>query len=147
MGFLGALKNAVTGGAATVSLETEHQMLAVGSTYSVKVTVTSTGSEMKSKGVFVDLEGLETVQYRDGDNRRQERVEKSFSQNFQIAPAFTLAPNETKVVEGTFTLPAGAQPTYKGPNAEHTWKIRGRAEALGNDPDSGFRNIHVVAVM
>ena len=66
------------------------------------------------------------------------RLEKSFL----VSPAFELEGNETKVIEGSFQLPGDAKPTYNGA-VSHDWSIRGRLEAFGNDPDSGFQSMRV----
>jgi hypothetical protein len=58
-----------------------------------------------------------------------------------VGPAFVLQPNETKVFEATIQLPMG-QPSYNG-QVRHEWKVRGRLDAFGNDPDSGFKVIEV----
>jgi hypothetical protein len=67
----------------------------------------------------------------------------TFSQAFQIAPALVLAPGETRVFEGMVRIPTGLQPTYSGKHASHEWHIRGRLEAWGNDPDSGYQPLRV----
>jgi hypothetical protein len=65
------------------------------------------------------------------------------SQSFQIAPALSLAAGESRQFEGTIRVPQGIQPTYVGRHAQHTWHIRGRLEAWGNDPDSGYQPLRV----
>lgn len=35
------------------------------------------------------------------------------------------------------------QPTFDGINCEHTWELRGRIEAFGNDPDTGWIRLRV----
>jgi hypothetical protein len=68
MGFFDKLKsvvNAVTGGAATVRLECEP-FASSGEELRVRVTATSTGAEIKSQGVFIDLIGTERVFIRGG---------------------------------------------------------------------------------
>jgi hypothetical protein len=67
----------------------------------------------------------------------------TYDHAFQIAPAFVLGPNETKVFEGSFQMPAVLQPSFTGAYAEHKWEIRGRVEALGNDPDSGWQPLRI----
>jgi hypothetical protein len=67
----------------------------------------------------------------------------TFEQQFQINGDLVLPPNETKFFEGTVTLPPTAQPSFRGTYAEHKWEIRGRLEAFGNDPDSGWLPLRV----
>ena len=54
---------------------------------------------MKSKGIFVDIRGLEVLNVDRnfaGTNIDVHVSKASFEQAFQIAPAFVLPPNETK---------------------------------------------------
>ena len=64
MGFLDKMKGAVaaiTGGAAKVSLEYHNVLASPGDLVAVKVTAASTGAEVTSKGVFIDLRGTEEI--------------------------------------------------------------------------------------
>ncbi|XXF75339.1 hypothetical protein P2318_19955 [Myxococcaceae bacterium GXIMD 01537] len=151
MGLLDRLKNAantVSGGAARVSLEYAPSVALPGDTLSVRITATSTGSQVKSDGVFVDLRAIETVRLPAGsgssmDNPSTRSSYTSFEQPLPLAPAFTLAPNETKVFEGQVRLPSNVQPSFEGHFTQHEWSIRGRVEVTGNDPDSGFVSLRV----
>src|SRR5688572_15763999 len=117
MGFFDKLKNAVTGGSAKVELEIAKDTLALGETIMVKVNVHSTGSEVKSKGVFVDLWGEETVRYKDHENKDKESSTNTMHQELQIAPALVLAAGEAKQFQGQITIPASAFPSYAGKTA------------------------------
>lgn len=145
MGFLDKMKSvgtAMTGGAAKVSIEYPHQMLKPGDSIAVKVTVVSMGKEVKSGGVFVDIHAIEQGQVK--CNKCQQMVPlkvETVKQAIPIAPAFVLQPNETKTFESTIQIPMG-QPTYHGA-IRHEWMIRGRLDAFGNDPDSGFQTIEI----
>ena len=147
MGFLDKMKgamNAVTGGSAQVTIELKQACLFPGEDVAVRITATSSGAEVKSQGAYVDLFAEEKVLIRDEQTKQDiNRSKTTIEQTFLIAPAFVLAPNETKVFEGTFQLPAKALPTYSGTFAQHHCMIRGRIEAFGNDPDSGFQRINV----
>ena len=145
MGFLDKMKGAVaaiTGSAAKVSLEYHNVLASPGDLVAVKVTAASTGAEVTSKGVFIDLRGTEEIDIpARAAMSVEERVALSneiVERAFQIAPGFTLAANETKVFEGNFQLPTDCQPSYSGRFCKHEWQIRGRVEAFGNDPDSGY---------
>lgn len=145
MGFLDKLKgavNAVTGGAAKVTLEYEPKEVSAGQTVKVRLTATSTGGELKSKGAFIDLIANEVVVIPKGTTEKlteELKVEKQVvDTNFQVAPAFVLAAGQTSFCEGTFQVPAGAQPSFNGAFTKLEWQIRGRIEAFGNDPDTGF---------
>jgi sporulation-control protein spo0M len=150
MGFFDKIKsavNAVTGGAAKVAIEFQPAVAYPGDPVKVKITATSTGGEVKSKGIFVDLRGLEEVKARitdsSGTTHNHNESKSTFESEFKISPDFVLAANETKTFEGSVTIPTTAQPSYEGVNAVHKWEIRGRVEALGNDPDSGFKPLRI----
>jgi hypothetical protein len=154
MGLFNKVKgamNAVTGGGADVSIEYPTQPIVRGQPFPVKVTVRSTGGEVKSAGVFVDIDAKETGQVQANvhcsncqrtinDNVRIHK--ETFDQKFPIGSAFVLGANETKVFEGQVTIPTSYQGTYQG-SLQHQWRIRGRLEAFGNDPDSGYQTIVV----
>ncbi|HVW02749.1 MAG TPA: sporulation protein [Planctomycetaceae bacterium] len=145
MGFFDKIKsmvNVVTGGAATVTIDYPQQLLYPGDQVPVKITATSTGQEVKSKGAFVDVLSFEKVKFKH-DKEEIDQSHTFVQQAFQIAPAFVLQPNETKVFEGQFQLPLSVLPTYSGKIAQHKCQIRGRIEAFGNDPDSGYIDIAV----
>jgi hypothetical protein len=151
MVFFDKLKSAaqaVTGGAAKVTIEYQPQVVMGGESITVKITCTSTGAEVKSKGVFVDIRGLEVINVDKNTANADHGVHASkntFEQSFQVAPELVLPPNETKLFEGSVTLPPTAQPSFHGTYAEHKWEIRGRLEAFGNDPDSGWLPLRVGA--
>ena len=99
---------------------------------------------MKSGGVFVDLLGTERIRIKNyAPPGAYAGMETTLDQAFQIAPAFVLAANETRQFEGTFEIPPNVQPTFTGVHASHHWEIRGRIEAFGNDPDSGYQPLRV----
>lgn len=145
MGFLDKMKSvgtAMTGGAAKVSIEYPHQALKLGDSIPVKVTVVSMGKEVKSGGVFVDIHAVESGQVKCKHCQQMVQINnENVKQAIPISPAFVLQPNETKVFEATIQIPTG-QPSYNG-QVRNEWKIRGRLDAFGNDPDSGFQPIEM----
>lgn len=156
MGVLDKLKSAtqvMTGGAAKVSIEYPQQAVFPGESMTVRVTVISNaGKEVKSQGVFVDLLATESVS--GSENARCPRcgnsfstpvreAKKTFEQSFPIASAMVLAPGQSQTFEAQLQIPGGAQPSYSGPQTHHDWKIRGRMQSFGNDPDSGFQVLRV----
>ena len=149
MGFFDKIKgavNAVTGGAASVTVQIEGAVIFPGEPVKVLITTTSKGAEIKSAGIFVDVKAAEEVSFK--DDQTKQTISKSrvtTEQSFQIAPAFVLGANETKQFEGTFILPTVVSPTFLGSFASHQCYVRGRLEAFGNDPDSGFQPVKVGA--
>jgi hypothetical protein len=121
--------SAVTGGAATVTLE-HTGSFAAGGTLQVKVSATAKGNEVKVNGVYVDLQGKgkSTIGQVTG------AVLANKTHALKIAEGCTLAANESKTFEGTITVPADL-------DANLDWEIRGRLDTFGNDPDSGFKDI------
>lgn len=145
MGFFDKLKGAVnfvTGGAAKVVIEYHPPLNFPGEPVQVRVTVTSTGPAIQATGVYVDVQANEQLSIGanvlGNNNPHISHTKQTYNHAFQIAGAFQLGPNESKMFEGHFVLPANAQPTYDGPLADHDWGMRGRVEMSGNDPDSGF---------
>lgn len=145
LGFLDKMKSvgsAMTGGSAKVSIEYNHQQLKPGDPLQVKVTVVSMGKEVKSAGVFVDIYASEQGQVKCNHCQQMVNIKhETVKQSIPVGPAMVLQPNESKTFESTINLPMG-QPTYNG-QVRHTWQIRGRLDAFGNDPDSGFQNLEV----
>jgi sporulation-control protein spo0M len=141
MGLFDKLKgamNAVTGGAAKVTIAFEKPAAPAGASARAMITATSSGAEVKSGGVFIDVRSIEESEV-EVENNKHRMTTTMFEKSFRIADGFVLAPNETKKFHGEFAIPPDAQPTYEGKWASHRWSVRGRLEALGNDPDSGFQ--------
>lgn len=150
MGFLDKLKgavHAVTGGAATVEI-TYPDRVTAGAAVPVKVTVTSKGAEIKSKGVFVDFEGEERISIsKKDDSKLAEDYHRSVGhskQEFQLCGEFVLGAGESKTLDGSITLAATLQPSFEGRHAKNLYQVRGRLEAKGNDPDSGWKVMRVI---
>jgi len=150
MGLLDKLKgavHAVTGGAATVEIQYAEKVNA-GQAVPVRVTVTSKGSEIKSKGVFVDFQGVERISI---PKKEEQKFNEDYSrhlahstQEFQLCGEFVLGAGETRTIEGSINLPPGLQPSFDGRWSKNVYEVRGRLEAKGNDPDSGFKPMRVV---
>jgi sporulation-control protein spo0M len=145
MGLFDKLKgavNSVTGGAAKVTMTFDPPVSFPGETVAVKITAISTGAEIESKGLFVDLRGTERVDLNRNDAINLDRsvnvTNHTFEQEFPITGPFKIPANETVEFEGTFTIPAQVQPSYVGARVQHNWEIRGRVDAFGNDPDTGY---------
>ncbi len=155
MGFLDKMKSAVgtmTGSTADVSIAYPMQPVRPGDTMHVKVTVISTGGQVKSNGVYVDVKAREhgslSGSYRcskcghTDSNARVSMSKVTIDQKIPIAGTFVLQPNESKEYEADIQLPYG-EGTYHGRVVNHEWQIRGRLAAFGNDPDSGYMTFEV----
>lgn len=150
MGLMSKLKGAlsfVTGGAAKVTIEYSPATVFPGQSVNVKITATSTGSEVKSKGVFIDLHAVERVSVRKRESADLDDdlhlTMTTTSEEQKIAEPFVLGKDETRIFEGVITMPQNIQPSFNGQYVAHDWEIRGRVEAKGNDPDSGFQPLRV----
>lgn len=150
MGLLDKLKgavHAVTGGAATVEIQYAEKVNA-GGAVPVRVTVTSKGTEIKSKGVFVDFEGVERITISKKDEQKfSEDYHRQIShstQEFQLCGEFVLGAGETKTIEGSVNLSPTLQPSFEGRWSKNIYQVRGRLEAKGNDPDSGYKPMRIV---
>jgi hypothetical protein len=124
----GAL-HSVTGGAAEVALVYEGRF-EPGATLKVKITATSTAGALRAQGVFVDMRGKKTSAI----GQVTGNVIADRDHSVQIFDHFELAAKESRAFEGEVEVPADI-------DASLDWEIRGRIEAFGNDPDSGFRDV------
>lgn len=124
----GAL-HSVTGGAAEVALVYEGKF-EPGSTLKCKVTATSTGPAFKATGVFVDMRGKK----KNLVGQVAGNVIATRDHTIQIFDDFELAAKESRAFDGEVQVPSDIDP-------ELDWEIRGRVEAFGNDPDSGFKDV------
>ncbi len=144
MGFLDRLtkaSHAITGGGANILIQYPKRVFRVGERFKVRVTVKSTGYDVESGGVFVDIKAVEkgTVGGPGDDSASVNR--KTVDMSFPLTPSLVLGANERRVLDGIIQVPSG-EPTYYG-SIDHRWFIRGRLEAFGNDPDTGFVEIIV----
>jgi sporulation-control protein spo0M len=141
MGFFDKVKgalNAVTGGAATVQFMYGPQIIFPGEQVQVGIGVTSTGQQVQSKGVFIDLAATEIVDFKDSSDNHIRYQEQTFYREIQVAPPFALAPGQTQQFQVVFVVPPEARASFHGKLCRHQWQIRARVEAFGNDPDTGW---------
>jgi hypothetical protein len=143
MGLLDKLTQvgqAITGGAADIWIEYPRRVLRVGERIKVRVTIQSTGYAVESRGVFVDIKAEEKGTVRDGGELTSVH-NKTLDKSYPLSPPLVLGANERRAVDGIIQIPNG-EPTYYG-SIDHRWLIRGRLEASGNDPDTGYYEIIV----
>jgi len=146
VGFFDKVKgalNAVTGGAAKVQFMYGPQVLFPGEQVQIGIHATSTGQQVQSKGLFIDLSATETIDFKDQSDNHIRYQEQTFYREIQVAPPFVLAPGETRQFQAVFVVPPEARPSFTGKLCRHHWQIRGRVEAFGNDPDTDWVDTRV----
>ncbi len=142
MGLFDKAKNFMTGGHAKVKIELPP--IAFPSTpITVKVIAEAT-ADFDCNGVFVDVSATESASFKPaGADNTVNHSASTYSTTVQIGPAFKMAKGETKEWTGVITLPRDVQPTFKGKSMKHLVSACGRLDTKGNDPDSGFIELHV----
>jgi len=147
MGFFSQVKNFITGGGAKVSVSVEQPRLS--EPFGVEVQALAE-SQLDIRRVWVEVRSREFIDARvrvrehdadDGPSHDYQRVreeETLLEQTFDLAGPQTLPEGETVSWSGQVTLPAGAQPNFRGHHAKHIWQIRAGLDVTGNDPDSGW---------
>lgn len=153
MDKLKAMKNAITGGGATVRLEAGSAVR--GTPLDVRVIAVVGDAALNIENVYVNVEGIETtemeveIETKDEKQTIGKSIEKkmkevsTYHQEVVLAGAQTLNAGQEYRWEGTIRLPASALVTYKGVNAKHEWRLIGALGVTGNDPDSGWVTIDV----
>ncbi len=145
MGFFDKIRgavHAVTGGAATVTIETHPALAFPGDMLGVRITAVAKSNPIKGDGIWVDIRGVEEIRVKKHesenltDNLEIDRT--TLEHKFQIAGPFELGAGQTAQWEGMIQIPSNAQPSFDGAICDHSWGIRGRLSMFGNDPDSGF---------
>lgn len=125
------MTDAVTGKGAEVSLAYKGQ-LQPGGELDVTLTVKSTGRAVKANGAFIDFYGEDDPNENAVEKARELIMrEKGPKHALRLSGEFTVKPGQTKVIEATVTLPDPL-------SADFTWMVRGRVDAFGNDPDTGW---------
>jgi len=153
MGLFSDLKNMITGGGATVTLEVIEPALEA--PFTVRVQADIGDADCAIKRVYLQLCGTETVEVPDVEvAKRQgeatiierETVRTSVTTadfTVDLAPADTLKANQRYTWESEITLPPDCLPTYRGRLATHGWQIKAGLDMRGNDPDSGWQEIEL----
>jgi hypothetical protein len=142
MGFLDKMASAVgplTGGSAVVDIAYPRQPMNHRDWIRVKVYVTSTGGEVKTNGVFVDVMATEEGTVSGWGTWVKNTL---VNQAYALSGPFVLPAGGSHEVEGDVQIPQGPS-TNRSRQMSHLWYIRGRLDAFGNDPDSGYKEIVV----
>ena len=141
MGFLDRVKNGfnqVAGVAAALTLEVTPTTAAPGGAIEYHITLATTGP-FKADAVVVGVYGRERIRSAaaatadtgsapDAPRAPFVREVATFERiEPPLATNLTLAPGEMFERRGRITLPADAQPTYHGVEAQHVWRVRAKA--------------------
>lgn len=147
MGFFSNLKNAVTGGAATVSVQVPAGQRGSSVPFQIQAIAKSNGNV---QSVYLLVRALESAQVSDTDyNGGQARKETvhgqrvTYETRIAVAGAMQLQEGQTYRWEGQLPLPTNANPSFAGQMVNHTWQIQAGLEMTGNDPDSGWQTVQV----
>jgi hypothetical protein len=155
MGFFDkvkSMKNALTGGAAKVYVDTETPVM--GQPFKVTVRAQSQGAEVKFDRVYLNVRGQEEVSVpdvdvvydEDGDaNRKTETVHAScttFEQEMTVTSGGSIDANGSEEWTIEVTIPENAQPQYQGRYTRHYYEVYAGLDCFGNDPDSGWVQIN-----
>lgn len=161
MGFLDKLKsvrNMVTGGGATVTLEVEEPSRTQPFRVHIKAVVAD--SDINPKRVYLKIRSVERVRVInvpvpiekmvDGERRivgteNGEYTQETtlFSGEFDVAGGATLPANSEHQWNIEVSLPDQAIQTYLGENASHEWEFFAGLDTFGNDPDSGWVAVEI----
>ncbi|MBN2713588.1 MAG: hypothetical protein JXR97_14300 [Planctomycetes bacterium] len=152
---LKGIKNALTGGGASVRIEVGEALL--GQPVPVTVYADVSDQELKINKVYLIIRAEEEIRANDVEVRvnrniaeddgngmdATQRIDVShevetYRNEVAISGADTLAPNQNCEWYGEFTIPVHERPTYAGVNCKHSWSIFAGLDAFGNDPDSGW---------
>jgi hypothetical protein len=139
MGFL----KRFSGSAGTMQIQVDKQQVRRGDSVEATLTLTATG-DLSGKGVHLELVGLEEVRVRrragstSAVDMNSNADERTYEQRVTLDPnEIRLASGETRQFRGAVQVPQGGQPSYRGVNATHTWKLRGLVDvSMGQDVDS-----------
>jgi hypothetical protein len=147
MGFLGDLKNKLTGGAATVTIRVGNVKRGQAATVEIQAQAKASA---KVSSVYLKVRAVETCQVRDSDwegNRhttetvRGRRV--SYDNTITVAGAQQLESGQTYSWQAQLELPSNTNPSFNGAIIDHKWEIVAGLDMAGNDPDSGWQPLHV----
>lgn len=150
MGFfdkLKSVKNALTGGAADVTVEVGEAR--TDSPVQVRVTATAKAN-FPIKRVYLLVRSVEEAVVHDIDVERDGSVRReavhgeveTCNMEVDIADALDLEEGETYEWETEIELPQESNPTFHGNTIRHVWMIQAAIDSFGNDPDSGWVEFH-----
>ncbi len=147
MGFLSNLKNAVTGGAATVQVEVGQAVRGQAMPFRVHATAKA---DAQVNGVYLLVRAVESAELKDTDweggkaHREIVRGRKvSWEQRVPVSGGGQLQNGQQYHWEGSVQLPANVGPSFQGHMIRHIWEVQAGLDMPGNDPDSGWVPVDV----
>ncbi|MBO6575519.1 MAG: hypothetical protein JJ896_10990 [Rhodothermales bacterium] len=151
MGLLDRIKSAtsaLTGSGAQVSISPDP--LSYDTPFTIRITAVIGDKDVQCSGVYLHIEGTEDVQIPNvrvasGDSSTTRTVSASnrtFRMEYAIAEAQVLQAGRSYEWTQEVQIPDGAPPLYQGPLARHSLKALAGIDCFGNDPDSGWKELH-----
>ncbi len=139
-----SLKNALTGGGASVTLDSENVEL--GHPFKIAVRAQIGESDIKAEKIYLYVYGQEDINIdtvgRDEDGREYSAPMKcdnhTVKLELDIDGPQTLTANEEYTWEVDVELPENAPPIYQGCYCRHLYHAMAGIDCFGNDPDSGW---------
>ncbi len=114
----------------------------------VKETVASTSGAAgsKSEGASAENDPVGELTAEEREPKEPETdTRRVCDKVFTLSESFVLGANESKEFAGRIKIPESLPPSSNEELGCHD-RIRGRLEAFGNDPDSGYKAITVTAI-
>ena len=159
MGFFNKVKQSLSqlvGSTANMQISLDKQQVQRGDSVTVTAVLTATG-QLKGNSVNIEVTATETVKYQvpvinttpssttgttspTTTSTTTETIEETkdnqtyTSRRTVDATPFVMNQGETRTYTGVMVIPTGQQPTYKGVDAVHVWKIRAYVDvSMGAD--------------
>jgi hypothetical protein len=147
VGFFSKIKQGfsqLVGGTGNMQISLDKQQVERGGSVTVTAVLNATG-QLKGNSVNLEITGTETIKYQVpvvntntgntlGDTSMtsvtpettEETKDNQTYTNRQVieATSFVMNQGENHTYSGTVQIPQGVQPTYRGVDAIHVWKIR-----------------------
>ena len=139
-----SLANAVTGGAAKVTVTTAPIIL--GEPFEVNIQALAKDAPVSYSRIYIKIRGLEKIELKDRDNDGTETIRRSvdtFEMEVVAEGTGSLEANENKTLTTEVTIPSTAPAIYRGKHAEHFYQIFVGLDCPGNDPDSGWVRLNI----
>lgn len=146
MGFFSNLKNAVTGGAATVRVQAPSAQRGQAVPIQIEAVAKANG---QVNAVYVLVRATESATIHESDHVGPSKGETAqgrkvaFETRINVAGAQQIESGQVYRWEGQLSLPATVNPTFRGQMIQHHWEIQAGLDMRGNDPDSGWQPIDV----